>query len=163
VVDIDQEETRVRFVLEPNRSMSWETNKKILFVMFLVNLLIGISFSLVGAWLILPFAGLEILLVGIGMYYVCWKLNFKEIITIESESFVLQKGVYYPKKTWQWQFSHTRLVKQPNRYRMSAPRLLLEHYNESVELGEFLNRKDKKILKEALQKHGLACVVSGTK
>ena len=52
---------------------------------------------------------------------------------------------------------------RPNRYRMSAPRLLLEHYNESVELGEFLNRKDKKILKEALQEHGLACVVNGTK
>lgn len=155
MIDIDLNTTGSRLVLEPNRSMSWQANKRILLIMFLVNLTIGVSFALVGAWMVLPFAGLEILLVGIGMYYVCWKLNFKEIITIEAESLVLQKGVYYPKKTWQWQRSNTRLVKQPSRYRMSAPTLFLQHLNESVEVGGFLNRSEKKILREELQQLGL--------
>ena len=155
MIDIDLNETTSRLVLEPNRSMSWQTNKKILLVMFLVNLVIGISFAMVGAWMILPFAGLEIMLVGIGMYYVCWKLNFKEVIIIESESLVLQKGVYYPKKTWQWQRSNTKLIRQPSRYRMSAPKLFLRHLNESIEVGEFLNVKEKKKLREGLQKLGI--------
>ena len=155
MIRIDQNDRVSRLVLEPNRSMSWQTNKKILLVMFFVNLLIGVSFAFVGAWLILPFAGLEILLVGTGMYYVCWKLNFKEVITIESESFILEKGVYYPKKIWQWQRSNTLLIKQPSRYRMSAPKLFLKHLNESIEVGEFLNRKDKKLLNDSLLALGI--------
>lgn len=159
MIHIDLNDVSSRLILEPNRSMSWQTNKKILLVMFLVNLMIGVSFALVGAWLILPFAGLEILLVGLGMYYVCWKLNFKEAITVESESFILQKGVYYPKQTWHWQRSDITMIKQPSRYRMSAPKLFLKHLNNSIEVGEFLNRKDKKLLHDALIKLGVKSVV----
>lgn len=155
MIDIDCNPTGRKLVLEPNKSMSWQANKRILLVMFLVNITIGVSFAFVGAWMILPFAGLEIMLVGIGMYYVCWKLNFKEVITIESDSLILQKGVYYPKRTWQWQRSHTKLIKQPSRYRMSAPKLLLRHLNESVEVGGFLNRNEKKRLRQELQALGL--------
>ncbi|MDA7737822.1 DUF2244 domain-containing protein [bacterium] len=135
-------------VLMPNSSMTWETNRLILLGMFVVNMTIGIGFALMGEWLILPFAGLEILLVGFGMYYVCWKLNFKQMITIEAESFTLQKGVYFPKEEWQWQTSSIELLKQPSRYRMSAPNLYLKHMSQTVEIGDFLNREEKKELVE---------------
>lgn len=155
MVEIDHTDLSSVFILEPNRSMSWQTNKKILVAMFVVNMLIGTSFALVGAWLILPFAGLEVLLVGIGMYYVCWKLNFKEIITIQAESLVLQKGIYYPKQSWHWRLSDTQLIKQPSRYRMSAPKLFLRHLNDNIEIGAFLNRSEKKTLRQGLQKLGV--------
>jgi len=158
MVEIDHSEQATTLLLHPNRSMSWEANKKILLAMFCVNISIGLSFAMIGAWLILPFAGLEIVLVGIGMYYVCWKLNFKEVITIEAESLTLQKGVYYPKQTWHWQKSYTALVKQPSSYRMSAPKLFLQHLNETVEVGAFLNRKDKKLLRDNLQQRGIPII-----
>jgi len=142
-------------VLSPNKSMSWETNKKILLVMFIVSMIIGISFATIGAWMVLPFAGLEIMLVGLGMYYVCWKLNFKQTIQIQAESFTLQKGVYFPKQEWQWQTSQTNLLKQPSRYRMSAPTLYLKHVNQKVEIGEFLNLSEKKELREHLINLGI--------
>ncbi len=138
--------------------MSWQTNKKILLAMFIVNMIIGISFAAVGAWLILPFAGLEILLVGIGMYYVCWKLNFQETIALEAESFKVQKGVYYPKKSWQWQASQTQLLSQPSKYRLSPPKLFLRHLNETIEIGDFLNREEKKQLLKALSDWGIPLV-----
>lgn len=145
-------------VLSPNKSMTWETNKKILFGMFVVSMIIGISFASIGAWMILPFAGLETMMVGIGMYYVCWKLNFKETIQIEAESFILQKGVYVPKKIWQWQTSQISLLKQPSRYRMSAPTLFLKHLNQKIEIGEFLNREEKKELREHLIDIGIPVI-----
>jgi len=119
--------------------------------MFCFSMIIGLSFAAIGAWMVLPFAGLEISLVGLGMYYVCWKLNFKHIIILEAESFVLQKGVYFPKQEWQWQRSQVSLIKQDSHYRMSAPTLFLEHINERIEIGDFLNRKEKKQFREYMQ------------
>jgi len=163
MIEFQQNEHQQRLILSPNKSMTWETNKKILLVMFVVSMIIGISFASIGAWMVLPFAGLEILLVGSGMYYVCWKLNFKHIITIESQSLVLQKGVYFPKHEWQWQFDQTQLIKCPNQYRMSAPYLFLKHLNETVEIGDFLNRKEKKDLREHLTRLGLSTVTMARK
>jgi Integral membrane protein len=154
---------RQLIVLSPNKSMTWETNKKILIAMFAVSMMIGISFASIGAWMVLPFAGLEITLVGIGMYYVCWKLNFKQTITVEAESFTLQKGVYFPKQEWQWQASQTYLLKQPSRYRMSPPTLFLKHLNQKIEIGEFLNRTDKKELQEWLRNIGIGVTTLAAK
>ena len=154
---------RQLIVLSPNKSMSWETNKKILIAMFAVAMIIGVSFASIGAWMILPFAGIEVTVVGIGMYYVCWKLNFKQTITLEAESFTVQKGVYFPKQEWQWQASQTYLLKQPSRYRMSPPTLYLKHLNQKIEIGEFLNRTDKKELQEWLRDMGISVTILAAK
>ena len=148
--------TEERLVISPNRSMSWQTNKQILLCMFIVNMAIALGWAAMGAWMVLPFAGLEILLVGVGMYYVSWKLSFKELIIVEADSLIIQKGVYFPKQEWQWQRSNSTLIKQASRYRMSAPSLYLKHINEEVEIGEFLNRSEKKLLREHLLRFGLA-------
>jgi len=156
MVEVQTNDTEERLILSPNRSMSWQTNKRILLAMFLVNMLIALGWTAMGAWMVLPFAGLEILLVGVGMYYVSWKLSFKEILIIEANSLIIQKGVYYPKQEWHWQRSNSSLVKQPSRYRMTAPTLYLKHLNEEVEIGAFLNRKEKKLLREHLTTQGIA-------
>lgn len=140
--------------------MSWETNKKILLVMFIVNMAIALGWAALGAWMILPFAGLEIFLVGLGMYYVSWKLSFKEVITLETDSLILQKGVYFPKQEWRWHKSQTALVKQPSKYRMSAPSLFLTHNNQRIEIGAFLNRSEKISLRNHLTELGIPITVS---
>ncbi len=155
MVSVEQNNGITQVVLMPNRSMSWETNKKILLAMFCLNMVIALAWTYLGAWMVLPFAGLEILLVGVGMYYVSWKLSFREVLVFENESLIVQKGVYFPKQEWQWQKSNTTLLRQPSNYRMSAPHLWLSHLNEKVELGQFLNRKEKKQLRRELQELGL--------
>jgi len=96
------------------------------------------------------------MLVGLGMYYVSWKLSFKEVITIAAESLILQKGVYFPKQEWHWSRSATSLVKFPSHYRMSAPTLMLKHLNERIEIGSFLNRAEKVTLRKHLVELGLS-------
>ena len=155
MIQFEDKDGICQLVLMPNRSMSWQTNKRILLAMFLVNMTIAIAWAYMGAWLVLPFAGLEILLVGVGMYYVSWKLSFREIILIERESLILQKGVYFPKQEWRWQTSNTKLLRQPSNYRMSAPTLWLRHLNDKVEIASFLNKKEKKELRKHLNSLGL--------
>ena len=155
MIESHSSEGKKLVVLTPNRSMNWETNKKILLAMLAVNLLIGVGFAFIGAWLILPFAGLEILLVGCGMYYVAWKLNFQETIALQAQNLRIQKGVYYPKQVWDWQASSVQLLLQPSNYRLSAPALFLQHLNEKVEIGNFLNREEKIQLREILLEWGV--------
>ena len=163
MVEFDIQNGTQRLVITANRSMSWHTNKKILLFMFCVNMTIALSWAAMGAWMVLPFAGLEILLVGLAMYYVSWKLNFKEVIIIEVDSLTLQKGVYFPKQQWQWQFRDTVLIKKASKYRMSAPTLLLSHLNEAIEIGSSLNRDEKKELREHLLRLGLRMRVTKPK
>lgn len=158
MVEISHDNNVYLLVLSPNKSMEWETNKKILIAMFAVSMVIGLSFAYIGAWLILPFAGLEISLVGFGMYYVCWKLNFKQTIQIHNESLRIQKGVYFPKQEWHWQKASTQVLRRDSQYRMSAPDLYLKHLNERVEMGEFLNRKEKLVLRQELANLGLPII-----
>ncbi len=162
MVELNKNDSQTRIVITANRSMSWETNKKILAFMFLVNMVIALSWTAMGAWMVLPFAGLEILLVGIGMYYVSWKLSFKEILLFEAESLIVQKGVYYPKQEWHWGVTQTTLIKRPSKYRLSAPTLFLEHQNHRIEIGEALNRSEKKQLREHLISLGLTMRVIST-
>ena len=78
------------------------------------------------------------------MYYVSWKLNFKQIIQIDHESFILQKGVYFPKQEWRWQTSQVVVIDTPSKYRLSPTKLTLKHLNQTVQIGDFLNREEKK-------------------
>ena len=126
--------------------MSWETNKKILIAMFIVNMTIAAGWVYMGAWPVLPFAGLEVGLVGLGMYYVSWKLNFKEVIIVDSATLTLQKGVYFPKQEWTWDRNQIKLQKLSSRYRMSAAKFILVSAVEKVEIGDFLNLSEKKQL-----------------
>jgi len=156
MVEVQQDQYLTRLVLMPNRSMSWETNKKILLAMFMLNMAIALAWTFMGAWMVLPFAGLEIFLVGLGMYYVSWKLSFREVLIFENESLILQKGVYFPKQEWRWHKNQASILVRPSNYRMSAPHMWLSHLDETVEIGDFLNRTEKKQLRQQLQNQGLS-------
>lgn len=158
MVETHTDGKQTQLIMSPNRSMSWQTNKKILIALFLVNMTIAACWAWMGAWMVLPFAGLEVMLVGIGMYYVSWKLSFKEILLVEGQSLILQKGVYYPKQEWRWQLDQTRLLRQESRYRLSAPTLKLQHLNQLEEIGHFLNRQEKKQVRQFIEQLGIPVI-----
>ena len=53
--------TRLMIIARPNQSATWNTNVLVLLVLSVPVLGIAAAFALLGAWLILPFAGLELL------------------------------------------------------------------------------------------------------
>ena len=151
MIEIDLIDGVKQITLSPNKSMSWETNKKILMVMFFVNMTIAGGWVYMGAWPVLPFAGLEVALVGFGMYYASWKLNFKEVIRLNGDTFVLQKGVYFPKHEWTMNVNQIKVVKIASNYRMSPAQFIVQHREKRIEIGSFLNLKEKKTLTSELQ------------
>ena len=74
-----------RILLRPNQSTDWKMSLLFIFVIAFTCLAIGIGFAFAGATMILPFAGLEVLFVGICVYLVMKKTYKQEVITLTKE------------------------------------------------------------------------------
>lgn len=76
-------------LLAPNQSLSLSGNLWVFVSLVAVSLGISLAFALAGAWMILPFAGLEVLLLGVLFAYVYMEGTRREVIRISGERVVL--------------------------------------------------------------------------
>jgi uncharacterized membrane protein len=138
-------------VAEPNHSASWQANKLVLIAMCCLSGVIAGGFALVGAWPILPFAGVEMLALASGLYYVCWKLRYRHVVTLEADKVRIQKGHYHPRQQWCFDRDNTtiQVISQPHPW--DAPQISLCNRGEQVSLGEFLSKEDTNTLFQLLR------------
>ena len=129
-------------VAEPNRSASWQANKLVLIVMCCLSGVIAAGFALVGAWPILPFAGLEMLALGSTLYYVCWKLRYRHVVILEDKKVLIQKGHYHSRHYWCFDRDSTSIQVTTQPHPWDAPQISLCNRGEQVSLGEFLSKED---------------------
>ena len=148
-----QRQSEEIIVAEPNRSASWQANKWVLAAMCCLSGVIGIGFALAGAWPILPFAGLEMLALGSALYYVCWKLRYRHVVTLEDETVLIQKGHYHPRQHWRFDRENTSILVITQPHPWDGPRVSLCNQGHQVSLGEFLNKADAEKLLTLLRKH----------
>ena len=81
------------FIAKPNNSLSPKGSVCLLVSIASVSLVIALSFALLGAWLVLPFAGLELLALAYAFNYVHLHSSDFESITIDGEKIVVEKSV----------------------------------------------------------------------
>lgn len=129
-------------VARPNQSATWRTNKLVLIALSVPSLGIAIGFALAGAWPILPFAGLELTALGGALYYVNWKLQYRQVITIEAELVRIDKGFYLPRQSWCLSRDDTRILVEGEQHPWDGPGIALHDRREQVPVGEFLNRDE---------------------
>ena len=129
-------------IARPNQSATWRANLWLLLALAVPSLLIAGAFARLGAWPILPFAGLELLALGTALYYVNWKLQYRHVITVSEDSVCVDKGHYAPRHSWRFSRQNTGLSITPQKHPWEGPELCLHDRNESVTLGEFLSRED---------------------
>jgi uncharacterized membrane protein len=139
-------------IAKPNCSASWRANKLVLLALAVPSLGIATGFAMLGAWPILPFAGLELLAVGSALYYVNWKLQYRHVITLSEDSVRIDKGFYAPRQSWQFPRQGTGLAIVPEQHPWDGPGLSLQRTGESVSVGEFLNRDDSLKLADLLRR-----------
>ena len=153
-----QQASQQIILVRPNQSASWELNLRVLIAVGGWSLLIAIGFSVFGAWLILPFAGLEIAALFAALYYVCRKLSLRQVIRIDAQTVVIEKGFYYPLRRWQFARAQTRLAVQEKPHPWDAIGLCLfaADSGERVEIGEFLNADEAQKLLDLLRSHSIS-------
>jgi uncharacterized membrane protein len=74
-------------IVKPNKSATWRTNLYVLIAVSIPSLGAAIGFTLLGAWPILPFAGAELIGLGAALYYVNWKLEYRQVVTVHAATY----------------------------------------------------------------------------
>ena len=147
-----EETTENNFLIEISPNYSLRGWNRIIFLCSLafICLSIGIFFFIMGAGLILPFAGLEVILV-----LTCFYLSFrwsqqKEIIYISNEKIKLEKGRLIKEKTWE-EFRNF-VVLEVERNQHNSDEFCFQSKGKRLYFGSFLNDDDKLILKNELKR-----------
>ena len=146
-----------RFVLSPNCSISWSELVVFYLVTCLLALGVGLFFTLQGLWLVLPFSGLEMLALGLGLHLTSRKVCRQEVITFERDRIRIEKGVRQIDQYWEFETSWVRLIDEQPDSRNRRRQLALGVHGKYVEVGNFLDNSEKDALAFQLKD----CIIRG--
>ena len=133
-------------VLRPNNSASWQFNMQIVASLAFITFCISSYLALQGLWLIFPFAGLVVAGLFICLYLRLRANITTEVITFDEHTVVIERGCYHAEKSWKYQRIWAKIfVKKPSA-RGYPKQIFIRSHGKELELGSFLNKKDKDIL-----------------
>ena len=102
--------------------------------------------------MILPFAGLEILFVGICVYLVMKNTYKQEVITLTKETLKIEKGQGKRDQVWEyfrmWSFVSVERPEHP----WYPAHIVVSSKGERVPIGDFLTEDEKEELVENLER-----------
>lgn len=149
---------RACILLAPNQSLSLAGNLWVFISLVAVSLGISIAFALAGAWMVLPFAGLEVLLLAVLFGYVYLEGTRREVIHVNDDRVVLDTSRGSLKnRIYHTEFDRDSLAvlvrmgstaTEPSAVTFSGPEGCLE-------IGEFLTDEEKAALVDKLGSCGL--------
>lgn len=144
-----------KIIAKPNNSLSPNDGVKLLVVMVFVAVIIALGFARIGAWLVLPFAGLEILAFTYAFYTIHLHADDYESITIEGDNVVVEQKDYKVSTTTvfqrYWAQVNVRKVVKIKGGNGSSGLFISSHGNE-VEFGKnFINDEQRALLARDLR------------
>jgi uncharacterized membrane protein len=147
-------DTRVLLV-RPNRSMNWQQNRWLIAVLGGFTLVIALFWTVAGAWVILPFAGIEVAALYLGLHYVSWKLHLRQVVRIDTEGISVDEGHNFPRRHWRLEREQAAIAIVAAQHPWDAPGIVLYDRSQQIELGSFLNKEEAGQLIEELREAGL--------
>ncbi len=107
-------------------------------ILSIVTIGIAIIFAIIGAWLILPFAGLEVLLLAIGTYIACSRSYDADRLVISRHYVHLTQRRWPGQSVGSFVRQWTKFFLLPGKTPQAPARLLMVSRAEEYEIGEFL-------------------------
>jgi uncharacterized membrane protein len=147
----DVDESRCEFLIRPNRSL---TAKGMVFFVVLVGLgvfLVAIRFVLLGAWVILPFAVLEVCFLAAGFWLYERASRYRETVKLSRNSFLITQDGVHVRRSWRFNphWVQVNLKLDPNDWYPS--KLLIRSHGEQVEIGTCLTNQEREELSIAIK------------
>ena len=144
----------VEITLMPNRSLTMAQTQWVVFGVCSVVFIIALFWSIQGAFFVLPFAGLDIVLFAYFMFKINQDSHRKQLITIDDHKVLIQSGKIEIEEALSFARSDTYLVVLQPRDKKPLG-LKLSDSKSHFELGTFLTNHDKKEARKAFKKAGL--------
>ena len=141
-----------QIVIRPNRSLSFRGMVWLFLAYLGLMAVIGLGFLGAGAWMVLPFAGVEAVLIFLIFYFVVYRhTNDHELVIIEGEtvSVISQKGSSQSHHEFPRYWAKLKLER--DEYSWYPSRLKLGCYGRLVEIGSGLGEQDRQVLAKKLK------------
>ncbi len=142
----------VRFTLRPNSSLSWKGNSEFFAWMSAVSLSIAAWFAWQGAWIILPFAWLELAALALGLYMVSSRSLYKEVVSIDGGTVEICKGRRQLESRISVRRHWAQIRLEAAEYGWYPRRLFIRSHGQATEIGSFLNEVEREELAGKLKK-----------
>ncbi|MEN8130541.1 MAG: DUF2244 domain-containing protein [Pseudomonadota bacterium] len=141
-----------RFVIRPNRSLSWRGNLLFFWVMVSISFGIAGAFTLMGYWIVFPFAGLEMAVLGIALYLCAMRMTRYEVICVENDAVEVIVGRHKPEHRYRFNRHWVQLILSPPKAWGHSSRLLFRSHGRELEVGSCLSNTERQQLAKALER-----------
>lgn len=108
-------------------------------------------FALHGYWPVLPFAGLEVVVLGVAFYRCLSRSQIREVVTVNEDRVTVEKGRRQPEQHWECPRAWARVIMERSPLAWYPSRLSVAFQGHRVEIGRFLNEVDRQSLAAELQ------------
>ena len=139
-------EGRCRFVIRPNRSLTWRQQKLFFALMVAVTMTIAGSFAWLGYWPVLPFAGLELAVLALALWLCATTGAVREVVSVAADRLVVDRGRRRLRRVWEAHTAWAQVRLLQPRIAWYPTRLVIRSHGEEVQLGGFLNEEERQYL-----------------
>ena len=139
---IDEQGYTGHILLQPNLSLSWQTNRTIIIGIAIISLCIGFYFTYRGFWVVLPFSGLEVLAFALSIYIFFHRNRHCEVVTFTADKVLIERGRTTPEKCYEYQ-RHWSQIYVSDKGGYNIPRVSIKSHGRELELGSFLGYEEK--------------------
>lgn len=142
--------TEKQIIVRPNNSLSSLDSVKLLVMLAVIALVVALAFVHIGAWLVLPFAGLELLAFTVAFHYLRLHADDYETITVSGDNVVVEKCSRDARSRSEFHRYWARVTLRKQLNGMSD--LFIGSHGKEVELGRgYINEEQKVSLAKALK------------
>ena len=138
------------FVIRPNSTYHPDSWKKVFVLLAVICLGIAIRFAFLGYWMILPFAVIDILSVGLILHTVVRKSSYIEKVRVDGEKVEIRHIQRKNNASWQFPLHWISVNLQAPRHHWYPHKLLLGSRGKWVEIGRCLTDSERELLAEAI-------------
>lgn len=134
-----------KITVQPNNSLSVKHAIRLVAGLAAISMSVGVGFAFAGAWMVLPFAGLEVVAIAHAFYYIYLHANDYESITILDDQVIVERHGYSiaSKDEFQRYWVRVMLRKSPN----GKESLFIGSHGREVEFGRrFINDEQRVLL-----------------
>jgi uncharacterized membrane protein len=146
----DEHDCSRRILIRPNCSLTWRQVVRFYLSVLAVSMGIAVAFALQGAWMVLPFAGLEMLVLGAALYAVARRGSHWQMISIRGDTIDFVEhgpGIEHCerfKRAW------VRIELLGPDIPGHPSRLTIGSHGHRIEVGGCLNEEDRRYLADEL-------------
>ena len=138
-------------MIRPNQSMSCRAALRVYAAITLCCAGIAIASVLHGLWTVLPFAGFEIVVLGMAFYLTYSRSQIREVVSVTADAVSVDKGRHSPQEHWECPRVWARVNLERSRIAWYPSRLSIAFQGQRVEIGRFLNEEERRALAVELQ------------